>query len=59
MIAFDEKVRIQKEVVLGLIPPREDNREEQVYREAIAKDLRNMPKGQVFGFAPDWDSGYE
>lgn len=56
MIAYDDRVRIQKEVVLDAPPARPDSLEEAAYRKRIAKDVKDAAdKGQMLDYPTEWD----
>jgi len=55
-LGFDEKVQIQKQVVLGMIPPISESKEAEEYRKKIVIDFRKAnAAGQMLSFPVDWD----
>jgi hypothetical protein len=54
---FDRQQRIQREVLLGLIPESLDTPEEAEYRRRYARAAARCPSGSVMALLPDWDEG--
>ena len=55
-MTYTEKVQIQKDVIMGVIPPMGESQEAREFRESIAKDLREAKsKGVILDFPHDWD----
>ena len=55
-LAYDDKVRIQKEVVLGLIPPANESEEAIQFRNKIVLDFKKaQADGHALSLPNDWD----
>ena len=55
-MTFDDRVRIQKEVVMRVIPPEAESNEQTMYRAAILEDYKKaLETGTVLSFPSDWE----
>lgn len=56
-MTFNERTRVQKEVMLGTPPPVNQSAEEKEYREAISREVADMAsRGITPVFPCDWDA---
>ena len=55
-MTYQQKVDIQKQVVLGQKAPANESAEAAAFRVGIEKDLAEAKaKGQMLSFSTDWD----
>lgn len=53
---FNDRERIQKEVLLGIEPATEDNAEQEAFRKRLTVEtIVAKSKGIILDFQHDWD----